>query len=70
MCTCITITEQSTVRRCGADLKTLFSSPLRLHFLNCTPMRDAQSEKIIYQPRKVSDKVTVFKHVLNTYKIS
>ena len=39
---------------------TLFSSPLLQHFLNCTPMREAHSEKAIYQPgamRKVSELV-------------
>ena len=39
--------------RCGADLKMLFSSPILQHFLNCTPMCEAHSEKAIYQPGAV-----------------
>lgn len=34
---------------CGADLKELFSAPTVQHFLNCVPMREANSHKAIYQ---------------------
>ena len=36
--------------RCGEALKMLFTSPTLQHFLSCTPMREANSERAIYQP--------------------
>ena len=49
--------------RCGEDLKVPFSSSM-VHFINCIPMREANSTKTIYQVGALRLKASYLSHVL------